>query len=76
MVLGGYPTDTSFESYEKDATALLITIPVDSHPKRRNQAEGWEYAFLQVVRPSSSALSPCCVSCFMIGYGCCPTNRL
>jgi hypothetical protein len=53
MVIGGYPTDSKFQSYEKNATALLITIPVDAHADKHEAATAWERTFLQVVWASS-----------------------
>ena len=50
MVLGGYPTDSTFDSYVRDTTALLITFPVNAQPSHRHLAVGWERAFLKLVR--------------------------
>lgn len=50
MVLGGYPTDSKFDSYMADTTALLITFPVNAEPALRAQAVGWERELLRTVR--------------------------
>jgi hypothetical protein len=57
MVLGGYPTDSSFRSFEDDATALLITFPVDASERVRERAIAWEQAFVNAVRPAYSFCS-------------------
>ena len=35
IVLGGFPTNSSFVSYSTDATSFVITYPVDSNMTNR-----------------------------------------
>ena len=35
LVLGGFPTDSSFQSYSADATSFVVTYPIDSSPGNR-----------------------------------------
>lgn len=36
LVLGGFPTDAAqFRNYTADATAFVVTLPLDSHPDSR-----------------------------------------
>ena len=50
VVLGGFPTDASFNSYLADTTALLITFPVNATAEATPKALLWEAAFLDAVR--------------------------
>jgi Sterol-sensing domain of SREBP cleavage-activation len=68
MVLGGYPTDSSFSSFVDNTTALLITFPVDANASMRTRAVAWERQFLQVVRahmllPAPSRVQPREIMC-------------
>jgi Niemann-Pick C1 protein len=38
LVLGGFPMDSSFQSYSADATSFVVTYPIDSSPDNRCNA--------------------------------------
>ncbi|KAL4425014.1 hypothetical protein ABPG77_002899, partial [Micractinium sp. CCAP 211/92] len=46
LVLGGFPTDASFRNFSADASAFVVTFPIDSHPANRDAALAWEAAFV------------------------------
>lgn len=35
VVLGGFPTDSTFTGYSSDATSFVVTYPIDSRPANR-----------------------------------------
>ena len=49
VVLGGYPTGANFHSYMGNATALLITFPLNATAAMEPMALMWEGAFLREV---------------------------
>ncbi|KAL4457923.1 hypothetical protein ABPG75_012788 [Micractinium tetrahymenae] len=50
LVLGGFPTDaTSFRNFSTDASAFVVTFPIDSHPANREAALAWEAAFVRLA---------------------------
>lgn len=57
MVLGGYPTDDTFVSYQQNATALLLTFPLDAGETMRRHAIDWEHHLLHTVRTSACLIA-------------------
>ncbi|EFN58463.1 hypothetical protein CHLNCDRAFT_6284, partial [Chlorella variabilis] len=50
LVLGGFPTDAAtFRNYTADATAFVVTFPIDSHAANRGAALAWEAAFVELA---------------------------
>lgn len=50
VVLGGFPTTPkSFRNYSADATAFVVTYPVNSDPENRVASEAWEAAFIELA---------------------------
>ncbi|KAK9823955.1 hypothetical protein WJX72_006638 [[Myrmecia] bisecta] len=59
LVLGGFPAGPEFRNYTADATAFVVTYPVDSSEHKRAAALAWEAAFLRLaqdtLRPMAQA---------------------
>ena len=49
VVLGGFPTDSTFRSYRQDAASLVVTFPLSSAPEDAAAAAAWEAAFLRLA---------------------------
>ncbi len=47
LVLGGFPTDsTAFRNFSADATAFVVTYPIDSHPENRWGGTAWAWGVM------------------------------
>ncbi len=46
-----------FRNYSADATAFVVTYPVDSRPERRAQALTWEAAFIELAKGKLIAMA-------------------
>ncbi|KAF8057679.1 NPC1 [Scenedesmus sp. PABB004] len=57
VVLGGFPTGPEFRNYTADATAFVVTYPIDSGPATRAAALAWEAAFVALARGELSAMA-------------------
>eukprot|EP00884_Botryococcus_braunii_P021147 jgi/Botrbrau1/7716/Bobra.0159s0148.1 len=57
LVLGGFPTGPSFRNYSADATAFVVTYPVDSSEKLRAAALAWEAAFVELAKGKLSLMA-------------------
>eukprot|EP00883_Tetradesmus_obliquus_P007421 jgi/Sobl393_1/18043/SZX70998.1 len=50
VILGGFSTGPDFRNYSADATAFVVTYPIDSNPANLPAALAWEAAFLQLAQ--------------------------
>jgi Niemann-Pick C1 protein len=69
MVLGGYPTDDSFVSYQQNATALLLTFPMNASARIQQHAVDWERHLLHTVRVKVSlrvTVARYCATCLLV----------
>ncbi|PRW56197.1 Niemann-Pick C1 [Chlorella sorokiniana] len=58
LVLGGFPTDSAtFRNFSADATAFVVTYPINSHPENREAALAWEAAFVQLASTQLTAMA-------------------
>jgi Niemann-Pick C1 protein len=57
IVLGGFPVGPDFRNYSADATALVVTYPVDSREGNRAAALAWESAFVELAKGKLSAMA-------------------
>lgn len=48
IVLGGFPSSSTFTSYSSDATSFIITLPLSSHVS--DAARAWEAAFVHLAQ--------------------------
>lgn len=56
-VLGGFPTDDTFQSYVDDSTAFAMTYLLDSRPEKRKAALAWEEAFISKCQTEIQSLA-------------------
>ncbi|KAI3436838.1 hypothetical protein D9Q98_006248 [Chlorella vulgaris] len=50
LVLGGFPTAAaSLRNFSADATAFVVTLPINPHPDNRPAALAWEAAFVELA---------------------------
>jgi Niemann-Pick C1 protein len=57
IVMGGFPVGPQFRNYSADATALVMTYPVDSRPEARARALAWEAAFVELAKGKLSTMA-------------------
>jgi hypothetical protein len=57
VVLGGFPAGPEFRNYSSDATALVVTYPVDPSLDARAAAVAWEQAFIELARGELSQMA-------------------
>lgn len=57
IVMGGFPVGPQFRNYSADATAFVVTYPVDSRPEGRERALAWEAAFVELAKGKLSAMA-------------------
>eukprot|EP00878_Enallax_costatus_P015127 GHUV01015839.1.p1 GENE.GHUV01015839.1~~GHUV01015839.1.p1 ORF type:complete len:1041 (+),score=174.75 GHUV01015839.1:474-3596(+) len=57
VILGGFSTGPDFRNYSADATAFVITYPIDSNPDNLEAALAWETAFIQLANTELSSMA-------------------
>ncbi|KAF6262418.1 multidrug efflux transporter AcrB transmembrane domain-containing protein [Scenedesmus sp. NREL 46B-D3] len=57
VILGGFSTGPDFRNYSADATAFVVTYPIDSAPANLPAALAWEAAFLELAQGELSAMA-------------------
>lgn len=57
VVLGGFPTGPTFRNYSADATAFVVTYPVNSDAGNVAAARAWEAAFVALARGKLSDMA-------------------
>eukprot|EP00775_Hariotina_reticulata_P001814 gene1814-2147_t len=57
VILGGFSTGPDFRNYSADATAFVVTYPIDSNPGNLAAALAWESAFIQLAKGPLSKMA-------------------